>query len=149
MGEIIYRDERILDERIVCDFFTRHATWKVHAEPEKWKKSVENSSAVISAWDDGDLIGLTRGISDRVRYAQVLEVLVHPAYRGSGIGRELVTRLINQPAMCVRGVILGTPTMKDFYESVGFKCVNDEAFFMVMVRDEFGEDLILPVDVES
>ena len=147
MDQIIYRDERTLDEMIVCDFFSRYATWKVHPTPEKWKKSLENSSAVITAWDEENLVGLTRGISDQVRYAQVLEVLVHPEYRSYGIGRELVTRLVNQPAMRVRGVILGTPTMKEFYETVGFKCVNDEAFFMVLVRDEFGEDLILPVEV--
>ena len=61
----------------------------------------------------------------------------------------LVTRLVNHPAMRVRGVVLGTPTMREFYQSVGFQCVNDQAFFMVLVRDEFGEGLILPVDVES
>jgi hypothetical protein len=39
--------------------------------------------------------------------------------------------------------------MKEFYESVGFQCVNDQAYLMVMVRDEFGEELILPVVVEG
>lgn len=34
--------------------------------------------------------------------------------------------------------------MREFYESIGFRCENDEAYFMVLVRDEFGEDLIQP-----
>ena len=146
MGVIIYKNDRQLDQEVVCDFFSSYATWKVHPYPDKWKKILENSSAVISAWQDGKLVGFTRGISDQTRYAQVLDVLVHPEYCRDGIGRELVTRLVNHPAMCVRGVILGTPDRREFYESIGFKCVNDQAFFMVLVRDEFGEGLILPIE---
>jgi GNAT superfamily N-acetyltransferase len=101
---------------------------------------------VITAWKDGILVGFARGISDHTRYAQVLDVLVHPNYRRSGVGKELIKRLLDHPSMCVRGVILGTPSMKEFYESVGFQCVNDIAYMMVLVRDEYGEGLIQPVD---
>jgi GNAT superfamily N-acetyltransferase len=149
MDAIFFKDERSLDEEIVCDFFSQYATWKVHPRAEHWKQILEYSSAVITAWQDDHLIGFTRGISDHTRYAQVLDVLVHPDFRRLGIGKELITRLLDHPAMRVRGVILGTPTMKEFYESVGFQCVNDQAYLMVMVRDEFGEELILPVVVEG
>jgi ribosomal protein S18 acetylase RimI-like enzyme len=142
----IFRNDKAIDASIVYGFFNRFATWKVHPRPRQWEKILSNSSAVITAWDDADLIGLARGISDEVRYAQVLEVLVHPDYRRLGIGKELVRRLISDPSMQVRGVNLGTPSMREFYESIGFRCVNDEAYFMVLVRDEFGEDLIQPVE---
>lgn len=145
MDIITFRDDRNIAPRIVCDFFKRFATWKIHPNHKDWKKILENSCTIISAWSGDHLIGFARGISDQVRYAQVLDVLVHPDYRRDGIGKELISRLVNDPAMCVRGVILGTPSMKEFYESAGFKCVNDEAFLMVLVRDEFGEDLIQPV----
>ena len=104
------------------------------------------SSAIVSVWDRNSIVGFARGIGDEVRYAQVLDVLVHPDYRRMGIGQELIRRLVSAPSMRVRAVILGTPTMREFYEATGFQCVNDKAFLMVMVRDEYGEDLIQPKD---
>lgn len=145
MEDITFSDDQQLDPEIVSGFFTKFATWKVHSGSAKWQDILENSSAVISAWYKDSLVGLARGISDQVRYAQVLDVLVHPDYRRSGIGTELVNRLVDHPAMSVRSVILGTPSMREFYESAGFQCVNDRAYFMVLVRDEFGTDLIQPV----
>ena len=141
---VTYTDEKNLDPNIVRDFFNQYATWKVHPQVEKWEKILANSSAIVSGWDRNSLLGFARGISDEVRYAQVLDVLVHPDYRRIGIGKELIRRLVSAPAMRVRAVILGTPTMREFYEATGFQCVNDKAFFMVMVRDEYGEDLIQP-----
>ena len=144
--EITYRDDQKIDEKIVCAFFSKYATWKVYPDPEKWKVILENSCAVISAWHNDHLVGLSRGISDKVRFAQVVGVLVHPDYRRRGIGKELVSRLLNTPAMSVRGVCLGTHAMYEFYESLGFKCLNDKAYFMVLVRDELSEGLVLPID---
>jgi hypothetical protein len=48
--------------------------------------------------------------------------------------------------MQVRGVSLGTPDQREFYEKLGVKCVNEKAYFMVLVRDEYGEGLIQPVE---
>ena len=145
MISITYKDDKSIDTHIVCEFFSQFATWKVHSQPQKWEQILANSCSVISAWDNDELVGLARGISDEVRYAQVLDILVHPDYRRRGIGTELVTKLLASPSMQVRGVILGTPTMREFYETLGFKCVNEEAYFMVLVRDEFGTDLVQPI----
>jgi ribosomal protein S18 acetylase RimI-like enzyme len=144
--KIAYLDDRAIDASIVCQFLNRFATWKVHSQPGKWKEILANSCAVISAWDGEKLVGFVRGIGDQVRYAQVLDVLVHPYYRRKGIGRELIARLLSNPAMQVRGVILGTPSMREFYEAVGFRCVNDQAYFMVLVQDEFGADMVQPIE---
>lgn len=143
---VIFSNVKEIDAQAVCRFMNRFATWKVHPHVDQWSRMIANSAAVISAWEDGVLVGFARGISDEVRYAQVLDVLVHPEYRGQGIGKSLIKRLVNEPVMQVRAVILGTPDKLEFYESAGFKCVNDRAYFMVMVRDEFGVGLLQPIE---
>ena len=72
----------------------------------------------------------------------MLDVLVHPDYRRNGIGTKLLETLICFKEMSVRGVILGTPTMSNFYESLGFTCVNEKAFLMVLISDEYSDGLI-------
>lgn len=69
---ITFSDNKAIDANVVCDFFNQFATWKVHPLPKQWEKILSNSSAVISAWENACLLGLARGISDKVRYAQVL-----------------------------------------------------------------------------
>lgn len=76
----------------------------------------------------------------------MLEILVHPEYRRRGIGSELVKRLTSDPLMRVLALILGTPSEREFYESTGCQCVNEVAYFIVFVRDEYGEDLSQPVE---
>ena len=145
-NQIKYRTDPKIDEKKVCTLLSENATWKVPTDPNRWRQILDNSAAVISAWDGDNLVGFTRGLSDTVRFAQVLEVLVHPEYREQGIGRELVSRLLDQPVMAVRGVILGTPDKKAFYEKLGFKCLNEKAYLMVMVRDQFSQGMILPIN---
>ena len=81
---IRFLDDKTIRAGIVCRFFNRFATWKVHPQPEKWQSILINSCAVVTAWDDEQLVGFARAIGDQVRYAQVLDVLVHPDYRRMG-----------------------------------------------------------------
>jgi ribosomal protein S18 acetylase RimI-like enzyme len=142
---VTIKNSKELDPNTVCAFMNTFATWKVHPQAAKWDQILSNSAAVVTAWDGEMLIGFVRGISDGIRYAQVLDVLVHPDYRRRGIGKRLIDRLLDEPPMQVRAVMLATPDKFEFYESVGFQCVNDRAYFMVRVRDKFGDDLVQPV----
>jgi GNAT superfamily N-acetyltransferase len=143
---ITYSEEKDIDPETVRDFFCTYATWKVPTGIKQWKRMLLNSCAVVSAWDGDRLIGTVRGLSDEVRFAKVLDILVHPEYRRTGIGTEIMLRLLSHPTMQVRGVSLGTPDQREFYEKLGVKCVNEKAYFMVLVRDEYGEGLIQPVE---
>lgn len=146
---IHYSTDPDLAPAVVRDFFCTHATWKVPTDADSWAEMLRNSCAVVSAWDGERLVGFARGLGDGVRYRHVVDVLVHPDYRGQGIGAEVLRRLVDCPAMRVRGVVLGTPDQREFYESVGFQCLNERASPMVLVRDELGPELVQPVEPGS
>ncbi len=83
---------------------------------------------------------MCRGLSDEVRWATIVDVLVHPDYRGKGIGKEIVDRLLKKEEMQVRTIYLATPDMNKFYENLGFKVVEDECYYMVKVNFDRDED---------
>ncbi|OGJ89552.1 MAG: hypothetical protein A2487_14550 [Candidatus Raymondbacteria bacterium RifOxyC12_full_50_8] len=73
--------------------------------------------------DTGGIAGMGRVVSDGASDAYIQDIVVAVAFRGKGIGRELVTRLA---AFCRERAIewiclLAQPGTKEFYARLGFK----------------------------
>jgi len=71
---------------------------------------------------DGHIIGMARVISDGYSDAYIQDVVVLGAYRGQGIGREMVKRLTQ---LCIARKIawiglVAEPGTKDLYEELGY-----------------------------
>lgn len=134
---IDYATRKDLDPQTVRAFYHAYADWLTPVELSDWARMLEYSAVIISAWDGKKLVGMARAISDHVRWATILEVLVDTGYRRQGIGSELVTRLVNQPALQVRTVYLGTENARSFYQKLGFRRVNDVSDWMLLIRNEY------------
>lgn len=70
--------------------------WPNPPSSETHWRLLENSYCSVLAIDNGRIVGFINAISDGVlsAYVPLLEVL--PEYRGRGIGRELVERLLSE-----------------------------------------------------
>jgi GNAT superfamily N-acetyltransferase len=71
---------------------------------------------------EGQIIGMARVISDGVSDAYIQDVVVLPAHRGHGVGRELVNRLTQ---FCVSQRIpwiglVAEPGTQELYEGLGY-----------------------------
>ncbi len=65
--------------------------------------ALQGYALTTSAWTNaGRLIAWTSVVSDKVRHAFLLDVMVHPEFQKKGIGRAVVVRAIEE--MCQRGV---------------------------------------------
>lgn len=82
--------------------------------------SFENSHATIFVFDQNELIGFGRMLSDGVRQSALYDIAVHPAYQGRNIGKEIVSRLISTTPEC-NVILYASPGKEDFYRRLGFK----------------------------
>lgn len=97
--------------------------WAKERSIEDLSVAIANSSPVVSVWDGERLIGFARAISDGVYRATIWDVVVHPDYRGAGLGRKLVETVLSHPRMNkVERVYLMTTHQQRFYERIGFEC---------------------------
>ena len=93
---------------------------------------VSGARWVAAAWDGDRMIGFVRAISDGVTNAYVCTMVVDEAYRGRGIGTELVRRLIGDRDR-VRWVLHSSDEAIPFYQRLGFELADN-----MMRRDRRG-----------
>ena len=86
--------------------------WPKAYDPGRAASALEHTTN-IGAWDGNRLVGAVRVLSDGYFLSTVPEVLVDPAYRNRGIGRELMRRAL---AAAPSGTLLISATS----DSVGF-----------------------------
>jgi Acetyltransferases len=88
-------------------------------DAETQQKVFERSYAVVFLFDNENLIGFGRAISDGICQAAIYNVALDERYHGKGLGREIINELIEQVKQC--NIILYThPKTIEFYEKLGF-----------------------------
>lgn len=84
------------------------------------KKSFENSYTVVFIFDNENLIGFGRAISDGVRQSAIYDVATLPEYQGKGIGGLIIETIIKNTPTC-NFILYASPGKEGFYESLGFR----------------------------
>lgn len=114
-----------IDIQQLQDLFKLAAFWAQNRSLEDLEIAIANSDPVISIWDNDRLIGFTRATSDCVFRATIWDVVIHPDYRGQGLGRKLIETLLAHPRIRrVERVYLMTTYQQEFYLKLGFEFPN-------------------------
>lgn len=83
----------------------------------------------VSAYDDEELVGFGRMVSDGILHAVIYEMIVKPEYQRKGIGAKILNMLVNK---CQQGNIRDVQLFcargkKGFYEKYGFMARPNDA----------------------
>ncbi len=96
--------------------------WRVNPI-EKLSKSLELSWGWITARDEeGKLVGFVQILSDGIKHAYILRLLVHSEFQGMGIGKKIMTdltQLLKEEEL--NPVLITKPAEESFYQDYGFK----------------------------
>jgi N-acetylglutamate synthase-like GNAT family acetyltransferase len=104
------------------ELFKLGAFWAQERSLEGLAAAIANSNPVVTVWDGDKLVGHARATSDTVYRATIWDVVIHPDYRGTGLGRKLVQTVLAHPSVCnVERVYLMTTHQQAFYEHIGFE----------------------------
>ena len=101
-----------------------------------WKRrhaeaAIGHRYLVITAWDQGRMVGTLSVESDGVNFALIDDVVVHPQYRKRGIGTRLVHAALARlaPLELVHVQVQPIPGRESFFERFGF-VVQERATIM-------------------
>jgi chloramphenicol 3-O phosphotransferase len=87
-----------------------------------YDRILPNTYTHFSIRQDGTLIGFLNVISDGIADAFLVDLMIHPAYQGTGLGTALVQRAIHDLQQdgirCVE--VIFEPRLESFYRKFGF-----------------------------
>ena len=115
---------------IVFKYELKNVDWSEAAElfrraplgvrnPDKLRRSCENSFLVCLAYIEDELVGMSRAISDGEYQAAIYDLVILPEYQNKGIGRKIMEELHRR--LPVKTIILyAVPGKESFYEKLGY-----------------------------
>ena len=95
--------------------------------PEFLNHIVEDSAVFVGAFLGKRLIGMGRALSDLASDAYIQDVTIIKEFRGKGIGRKIIIKLIEK----LKGNngdwigLVAQPGTSSFYEELGFEVLKD------------------------
>lgn len=87
-------------------------------EPETLSKMLQHGNLIITAREDGKLIGVARSLTDFLYCTYLSDLAVDEAYQKRGIGKELIrqTKLTTPKAKLI---LLSAPKAVHYYPKIG------------------------------
>jgi ribosomal protein S18 acetylase RimI-like enzyme len=103
-------------------FISRESYWGRGRPRERVQRTVDGSTRVVGLYDGNRQIGFARAVSDGVTVAYLADVYVLPAYRGRGLGLELVREIVEggEPDWAEVRWLLHTADAQGLYRKIGF-----------------------------
>lgn len=89
-------------------------------DAEIHRKTFTASASVVFVFDDQQLIGFGRAISDGLIQAAIYDVAVLPSYQGLGIGKQIIERIVESLPGC-NFILYASPGKELFYEKLRFR----------------------------
>ncbi|MEW6401360.1 MAG: GNAT family N-acetyltransferase [Chloroflexota bacterium] len=90
-------------------------------EPADLKIAFSNSMFKCFVYDSGKLIAAGRALADGRDCSYICDVAVHPSHQGQGIGREVVSRLVDLSKDHKKIILYAAMGKEPFYLKLGFK----------------------------
>ena len=89
--------------------------------PADLKVSFSNSMFKCFVYDSGKLIAAGRALADGIDCSYICDVAVHPDYQGQGLGKHLVSKLVEFSKDHRKIILYAAVGKEPFYIKLGFK----------------------------
>jgi GNAT superfamily N-acetyltransferase len=125
--QIRFEQPESLTESEVVDLYASVGWAAYTADPATLLRGLAGSHRIVTAREGGHLVGLARSISDGETIAYVQDILVRPDAHRRGIGRQLMTALLDAYRSVRQNVLLtdAEDRQRAFYEAMGFDEAHD------------------------
>jgi GNAT superfamily N-acetyltransferase len=114
-------DPARIDVDEVHRFLSEESYWAQGRPRQTVERLVREATRVVGLYGpDGRQVGFARAVSDGIAFAYLADVYVHPAFRGHGLGVELVREMVEAGPLAGVKWLLHTEDAHGLYERVGF-----------------------------
>lgn len=128
----ISTDPARLDVDLIYTFLTE-SYWAAGRSRRVVEKSITNSLC-FGAYIGRAQVAFARLVTDRATFAYLADVFVVPEWRGRGISKRLLGRILDHPGLADVSILLRTRDAHDLYRQFGFGPSKDPERFMTLIN---------------
>lgn len=122
---ILYKVEPALALPEVLSLYQASGIQRPLAEPQRMAAMLQHANLLVTARQEGQLIGLARCLTDYSWVTYIADLLVDQGAQQQGIGRQLLTEVQRLVGPQSQYYLHSAPTAMDYYPKVGFTlCQN-------------------------
>lgn len=122
---IDYAIETTVDPADVIALFRASGIRRPVDEPERIARMIEHANLIVTARENGRLVGIARALTDFSFCCYLSDLAVDDSVQRQGIGRELVRRVeeaIGDDSMLL---LLAAPAAAEYYPHIGFEAAGN------------------------
>jgi len=129
--QIEYKENNIPKEEDIIELYNS-VGWGHTKSPQALFDAIKNSSYVITAWENKNLIGLGRAISDETITVYFPDLLIKPDWQRKGIGTKIMQMLLFKYGHLHNQVLIAEDEKAiKFYKRLNFK---NEGFALSIIK---------------
>jgi len=123
--EIVYRFDWTPDINLIIDLYDSSGINRPTSDKERIAKMYANSNLIVTAWDNGKLVGISRSLTDYCFCCYLSDLAVRKEYQKHGIGKKLISLTKEKIGDQTMLLLLSAPTAMDYYPKAGFQKVEN------------------------
>ena len=134
-GDYVLDDSLEAFQLDVCHRLLAASYWSPGITRRDVEHGFRHSTLVVGAYAGDRQVGCARVVSDRTRFAFVMDVIVEEAHRKRGLGRAMVRFLLEHPELAlVYRMALVTNDAHGVYAGLGFGPLSHPERWMTLER---------------
>lgn len=94
---------------------------KLNDSPKRLQSMLDHTQLMVTVWDDENLVGLARCLTDYESSCYLSELVISTNYRGRGLGKRLLMALHAYLGGRVSIVLRAAPKAVGFYQALGYQ----------------------------
>jgi predicted N-acetyltransferase YhbS len=91
---------------------------------ERLERMLRNADIVVTARDEGRLIGVSRAVTDFAYCCYLSDLAVDVAYQRQGIGKRLIDETRARASESATLILVAAPAAEAYYPKIGMKHLN-------------------------
>ena len=91
---------------------------------EKIQAMLDNSNLIVTAWGDGELIGVARSVTDFNFCCYLSDLAVDESVQSMSIGKYLILVTKEEVSPECKLILLAAPQAEGYYPKIGFEAHN-------------------------
>ncbi|MCY7377094.1 MAG: GNAT family N-acetyltransferase [Pyrinomonadaceae bacterium] len=129
MNEIEYKTNAPIETGQIIELYKHCGLPRPIHDEKRITEMFANSNLVISAWFDGELVGVSRSLTDFVWCCYLADLAVRKDFQKAGVGRKLVEMTREKVSEKSMVLLLSVPDALGYYPKIGMEKVENGFIF--------------------